>query len=626
MAIWSISVFDIPLLKDEVTQYLSKQDLAQCLLVSKEWHTWFTPILWRRLDFSRAITPEEYAGLLCNQSHVRSIHGLQLASEALSPSPQEEEEEAIEEAPSPLPMTNPYQFSFPILQSLHLVIGQEYNPIVDMTSLRLIESTPHLSSLFLDISIYQIHQELVQTLKSIPQLQKLDITGRYIPTIFIQDIVESCSNIDSVGLHFKCAYKTTIRHREENYLEAGIVAQFSHRLQDTRIRELSIHLSLALDESAVLVPLLKRCPLLEKLRLERVRLPNTIRDISVVFEEGKCPRLKRLEVDKVNDFHQTKMYTAMMLQAIGRGKPGYGVTFGRLGMDGSVINNNEDNSNSNDGDSNDPDDTSEDGTGSNSMGNISGSILETLILGSTVKFELAAAIAITQFHAETLTHLSLPRVHLSVLTDLMRDLNRIQSVTAVLWLENRMSFGVDLEPIFNKRWNCLAINRLDLDLDLLTCHIPSVLSQNWIGSLADRCMSFLMSQMARLEELQELRLKCDVNLLTSDKGPSYLTRLSTLKRLEVLKLDRKSTSWPSMGALLGAEEAEWMNESWPRLRKVVYKKIISSGTGNGIGGSIAAGGVAISGVSSGSSNRKGGDLFMDTFLEKRPWLQVDRQD
>ncbi|KAF9109531.1 hypothetical protein BGX27_007506 [Mortierella sp. AM989] len=635
MASRSFSIFDIPLLKDEVTQYLSKSDLTQCIPVSREWQSYFTPILWRCLEFSKAITAEEYSGLLSNQSHVRSIRGLQLASEALPLSSHGEEEperfdvdveKAIEASTSStvatqLPNNRPY--SFPVLQSLHLVIGQEYSPVVDMTSLRLVESVPHLSSLSLDISIYQIHKNLVQTLKSLLHLQKLDIIGRYIPSVFIQDIAESCLNVDSLGLHFKCAYRNSVYHSEQYYHDSNIVEQFSSRLQDTRIRELSVQLSLAFDETAVLIPFLRKCPLLEKLTLERVRLPNTIKDIALVFADGKCPRLKYLEIGKADRSRRSAGYIAMMLQAIGHGNGGYGATFGVLSMDGTIINNNI----AEDSDSDIPDDTFEDDSGSHNNGNVSGSILESLILDESVCFDQASATAITQYHSETLTHLTLPKIHITVLTGLMQELNRVKSVKATLWLENSLAYGADMALIFNKQWNCVAMDRLDLDVDGLTCKLMGVISPSWNGSLADRCMSFLISQVARLEELQELRLTCEFNLLTRDRGPGYLTRLSTLKKLEVLRLElpKKTVDLrSSIDTPLDTEEAEWMNEQWPNLRKVVYKEPVSVSSSVGFRADMTANGISIVGIT--TNNRKVGDSFMDTFLEKRPWLQIVREE
>ncbi|KAF9344714.1 hypothetical protein BGX26_003996, partial [Mortierella sp. AD094] len=47
----SLSIFDISLIKDVVTQYLDRHELARCVLVSKEWSAWFSPVLWRTVYF-----------------------------------------------------------------------------------------------------------------------------------------------------------------------------------------------------------------------------------------------------------------------------------------------------------------------------------------------------------------------------------------------------------------------------------------------------------------------------------------------------------------------------------------------------------------------------------------------
>ncbi|KAI8595133.1 hypothetical protein EDD21DRAFT_409317 [Dissophora ornata] len=50
-----ISVFDIPLLNREVTQRLSKHDLKQCCLVSKQWYEWFIPVLWHSIELPHSV-------------------------------------------------------------------------------------------------------------------------------------------------------------------------------------------------------------------------------------------------------------------------------------------------------------------------------------------------------------------------------------------------------------------------------------------------------------------------------------------------------------------------------------------------------------------------------------------
>src|SRR5688572_21658371 len=52
-----ITPFDIPLLNNEICQYLSRKELAHCVLVSKAWAGWFSPALWRDLDY-RNETPD----------------------------------------------------------------------------------------------------------------------------------------------------------------------------------------------------------------------------------------------------------------------------------------------------------------------------------------------------------------------------------------------------------------------------------------------------------------------------------------------------------------------------------------------------------------------------------------
>ncbi|KAF9343980.1 hypothetical protein BGX26_004951, partial [Mortierella sp. AD094] len=49
----TLSIFDIPHLREGIAQYLSTGELAQSVLVCKEWLHWFTPYIWRNVRIVR---------------------------------------------------------------------------------------------------------------------------------------------------------------------------------------------------------------------------------------------------------------------------------------------------------------------------------------------------------------------------------------------------------------------------------------------------------------------------------------------------------------------------------------------------------------------------------------------
>ncbi|KAI1308716.1 hypothetical protein EDD11_004257 [Mortierella claussenii] len=85
----ALTVFDLPHITDEMLRYLTVQDLAHCVLVSKTWFSYFTPLLWQDPILEHPHSsglPAQLLGLKRHHVHVRSLRGhinlLQCLSEA----------------------------------------------------------------------------------------------------------------------------------------------------------------------------------------------------------------------------------------------------------------------------------------------------------------------------------------------------------------------------------------------------------------------------------------------------------------------------------------------------------------------------------------------------------------
>ncbi|KAF9345829.1 hypothetical protein BGX26_002696 [Mortierella sp. AD094] len=377
----------------------------------------------------------------------------------------------------------------------------------------------------------------------------------------VHEIVEACSKIDYLHLDLW-------RQPPKSYDFSGRISERSatakdrfKKMQDTKFRELNLELyneSMAHD---LLISLIERCPLLERLSLAGKYKSTTLNDVSTILQTGVCPSLTVLELGDIRDTRHGSGDLATLVRSIGCGG-------NRKGNDNG------------------------------SGGGGGGGGLEALSLYNGTRFGPLTVSALTQCHAKTLTTLLWPQftsLNLSLFGDLLKGLPKLQTLQARVWLNLRVKDGPDMDRVFEKQWNCPDLISLDLNLGL-ACNFHSTNDPLWKGSLSDRCMTYVFSQIARLVTLKKLEIRSEVALLTLNE-PGYLRMLSGLKQLETLKFDR----WESFE--IRSEDAEWMIENWPRLSRVVevwrLRGILSQGS-------------------------RGGTLeeFTQTLTTLRPWLRT----
>ncbi|KAG0364911.1 hypothetical protein BGZ54_007038 [Gamsiella multidivaricata] len=496
-----LSLFDIQLLKDEITQYLSEHDLVQCTLVSKDWLAWFSPALWRTLNFARS-TPH-ISALITNQHYVLSVTAFHkyLASISLASVP------------------------FPNLQSLDHT--PDYGtPCNEDQVLRFIKATPSLRCVKLTLSLSQesVLQQLIDTLRSHPALMNLDLSCReFTDPNSIQQIIEACQYYDSLHLKFGDDMPSHVGHYH-NYGD-GIAHQIEScrtakvamdQMQDMRIRALSIRISNANQEPAIIVPLLRRCPNLEMLHLIRIHHEDTLPQVVSLFSEDRyCTKLKDVRMGYIRRNDNTAALQADFLRLLGH----------------------------------------DSGNGCSDNGFRHG--LEKLTLSRAVEFNEQSILALSNHHVGSLTTVDFSKLCMSTTNfiHLMTSLPKLRSLYAVLEYTRTDTQAVLLQ----KQWICLELRILELNIDLI-CDDNQFRAPAWKGSPADSCMTYLFSQIGILTKLQQWRLQTsDVDLWQLEGG--YLGLLAGLKQLRACYFERL---FP-IRFQIGTRVAEWMIEHWPRL-------------------------------------------------------------
>ncbi|KAF9101192.1 hypothetical protein BGX27_011581 [Mortierella sp. AM989] len=428
-------------------------------------------------------------------------------------------------------------------------------------ALSIVNETPTLESLTLSIPRLYGQGQLAWTLMSHKRLRRF--TFKISPEVYpdsLQEIVEACSKLEylCIDTYHQSPPSPYSSYSTDSITRSAVAKKRYENMQDTKIRDLSIDLNHEDLSHNLLISILERCPLLETLWLGGKYKRTTLKDVSDIFERGVCPLLKNVNIEGICETTHTPDELGAFVRSIG---------------------------------SNGRDDIEDDRFGTRG--------LESLSIFEGAKFGRPTVLALTQYHSKTLTNLMWPHfipLGISLFGDLLKDLPRLKTLKARVWLNLRVKDGPDMDPVFRKEWNCPELSNLEIDLGL-SATFDKTTDQAWSGSLSDRSMSYALSQIAKLKKLKKLVVRSEVELLTL-KGPGYLRMLSGLKQLEVLRFDRWSTSD------MHAEEAEWMIENWPELISIIpeWRWIPKKSPG---------------------SRGKPYDEFTQTLVDLRPRLSID---
>ncbi|KAF9344500.1 hypothetical protein BGX26_004298 [Mortierella sp. AD094] len=472
------SIFHIPLIRDEVIQYLTNNDLGSCALVSKDWHTRFTPVLWRNPELRNPRDLGELQALFRNQDLVQTLHDPDIISAVMSS------------------LYN--QWTFRNLRSFILRLDQGGNINSTRAALQWVRARSNLRDLELWISHHDsnVHQQLLCILQSHPGLRRFDM--RYfcqVPLTSLQEIIEACSHLNTLHL-INCVSHPTLDHdiTEEEQEQVANTKILMNEMQDFSIRELCIRLFYADEEACILIPLLKRCPHLKKLTLESTFHSSTINGIAGVFRDGYCHRLKDLDLRAISNSRSLSLNAQEVLSAIGS------IEYGE-------------------------------------SSNISVRGLQTIVLDKEMDLTQSFTSSLTHYHSRTLTTLHLPRItstYLVPFVDLMHGLPNLRLVESSVWLRHTSVEGLDADDVLDKQWTCLGLTHLETNAGSFI--IRNAHMEGWTGSRNDLRLRYFFDQIGRLKELVELELGVGFIPFTNLKGPRYLARLSGLKKLKILRL------------------------------------------------------------------------------------------
>lgn len=517
-----LSVFDVPHLKDKVTQQLALHDLTQCVLVSRDWHAWFSPTLWRNVNFNvhfnRKLAALKARALDRYRDHARSIVGFDKYL-LLAPATME---------------------TFPNLRSFECTT--QLATFHEIKLLRFIAATSSLQSVKMTLVTpsTRVLDLLLDTVERHPSLSKLDLTWPCFAYLDeTQKLVATCSRrrqMQSLRLNFRSTQRLDWRvsfnrlscsTRNDDTDMEGLI-------DETPIKELSIQASSPDQEHPLLLPLLRRAVQLERLDLDWMRCSRSLEHIVQVFERRTHTRLKHLYIgDIVKDMERIPR----LLQAVGYSQR----------------------------DNSDDDMTEATGylTGQDDGG------LETLSVHQSIPFDRRCVLPLIRHHADTLTFLDLSHGgdssrHFGTFASVVGGLPNLRSLSVSLWLGLWGTMATELDRALRTSWACLGLRILVLTLDLPQSSLNNLDDIDGFagptrpGSLEDKIASNVFAQINDLHQLEEWKLMSQHNPLTLTGG--YLDRIPDLKSLRSLDIRKFRT---------GIMETEWMLDHWTNLAHIV---------------------------------------------------------
>ncbi|KAF9361559.1 hypothetical protein BGX34_007068 [Mortierella sp. NVP85] len=274
----AITPFDNPLLNYEICQYLTRKDLTRCVLVSKDWAAWFSPALWRDLDF-RGRRSGDIHILSRHWEHVRVVRNICMWKAG-----------TIRE-------------QLPLLRLQRLEIDREYSlngshhaQIRLLPVLGKISTLQHLQ-ISLELDRDNIYQQWLRTFEALPQLESLGLRGGlFVSGKAILNFLQMCRRLKSLSLSFSGSEDYAEEEDRQEYRDARAEIE---RMPELRLCELSFvqaGTDIRLVEENILQPLLGRCPRMEKLGLGWVNQESTMQYLFRTLQENKLVKLRHVSI------------------------------------------------------------------------------------------------------------------------------------------------------------------------------------------------------------------------------------------------------------------------------------------------------------------------------------------
>ncbi|KAK3823166.1 MAG: hypothetical protein J3Q66DRAFT_397632 [Benniella sp.] len=276
-----VTPFDIPLLINEICQYLSREDLKHCMLVSKAWAAWFASVLWRDLDCGRK-TPD-IPTLRRQQEHIQIVRNISMRD--------------IRDSGERLPFSQLRRLEFKNESSED---GAHFTEIRVLPLLEGVTSLQHLK-ITLSLEHDSICRQFIRTLELLPHLQSLSLgCKRFIDGKVIQDILRVCHRLERLSLRFSGSERHATQEDRQGYMDTRAEIE---RMPEMRLCELSFRSDSDLVMENIHQPLLERCPRLERLDLGRIYQESILQHLSKALKDSKLPKLRHLNIKEVWEVH-----------------------------------------------------------------------------------------------------------------------------------------------------------------------------------------------------------------------------------------------------------------------------------------------------------------------------------
>ncbi|KAF9916947.1 hypothetical protein BX616_002350 [Lobosporangium transversale] len=562
------SPLDIPHIRDCISQYLPRRDLARCVRVSKDWSLYFTPPLWSSPNITNyrfdAKTLEAQAkSLLRYRQHVKFLNLNNFdASGLVSTSASDRHE-------------------FPNLRRMYYrnVFNAGLDPAESLAFIGTLRSIDTLWLEYLDGDDDKAQDLLASILSnpsSLPNLRDFMLHGRAYSVQRVQQLfIIVCSRCQIVD------FRLVLNRPQARNIPAldALEITIQEQMPITKIRSLKIDF-LEYSAQAYLTSLLGKCPDLEELHLESFTASDEkCQRLVQLMKSNYYPRLCRLYVEFCSEsgITETERMLLELLQIAGAGKIEYH----------SKIEHYIDKHPNNDTSS---------GRGhlhSSGNGNGSGG-LETLVTEAASPFSPLLAATLLQHHSQTLTRFAHKGLlSMSVFSMLVCGLLKLHILDVKLdinvYLHKNMDDNIDNDkdctnkhedgstlsipgqtsfPSLDFRpWACLDLCKLELTICAQEYECEDYESSSWMTPQAERSLDYLFSEIGKLQLMKVLNIRTsgtnlrDIFSVAANGG--YLDRLHRLKQLrEVEYIPEPFTcKWD-------AKEAAWIEENWPRLVEI----------------------------------------------------------
>lgn len=554
-------------IRAEFVKYLTPRDMANLCCISKKSFDWFVPHLWHTRAFYTNL--KHIPGLKRYQQYVKVIQDLaiNLAVESRDfwAFPNLQSVQFVQQSTGQYRSHGGFGQTFasynpPVQAYAHNTFGSSQGGVnaarVDLRLVLLLQSVPLLQHLTITLALdnSDVFHHFLASLQSLTHLRTLKMTcNEYVNPTHIQRVINACRQCEELDLSFSGVDSFKGIEEKEEYEQAKIDME---GMEDLAVKVLKLATTLGDQEAAIMVPLLKKCPLLQELHMFTIMVPETVDLLKDAFMDGACPQLRIFHPGRDGTLKDDPL--PVLLSVMG---PDRGV---------------------------------------NAVG------LEKIKITS-FQFKSESALAMTEHLSQSLTevHFQDHIMNFEVFNELVTGLPLLQSIRARI---NEISVQtVDInkfDQMCSRDWVCLGLKKLQLGSEL-TQGIPTVKGDSWKQSLPKRCMDYMFSQFAKLEQLEEWDFVAGpVDLFILATG-GYLRQLSDLKSLKKLGLG------PRTVYRMGAKEAEWVAENWTSLEYVdlacdgIHAKILD--------------------ISRVKADKLALDTFIHTLRSKRPKISFKKQ-